>query len=89
MGTIWEAKYGPIEIDRETGEGEPGFLFRAQDALAPMALEAYAGLLEAASLNPFTPIDACERAASMATRARDEAARFRAWQAVNVARIPD
>ena len=89
MGKLYEAKYGPIEIDRETGEGEPGFLFRAQDALAPMALEAYAGLLEAAALNPYTPIDASKRADEMAARVREQAAAFRAWQAVNVARIPD
>lgn len=44
-----EGKYAGKNPLMELREGEPYFFIRGQDALAPAAIEAYAGLLEGAA----------------------------------------
>lgn len=90
MGIVHEAKYGPIEIPKETQENEPCFLIRGQDALAPLALESYARLLMA---HAAASADIAEigRFLAMARTVRTQAESMRDWQAAesHEVRLPD
>jgi hypothetical protein len=84
----------PDEINLRPGE--PFFLLRAQDALAPFALENYAALVRAAAsgVGFGNPLDVYEEAAVERLRRHSDevhaiAARMLAWQAENRVKLPD
>lgn len=89
-----EGKYANRNPLMELHEGEPYFFIRGKDALAPAAIEAYAGLLEAAAcallievekLPATAPTTALvERITSLqqgATDVRAFSAKIATWQA--------
>lgn len=93
MGTIHEPKYGPIEIPRSTQPGEPGFLLRGQDTLAPIMVDIYARLAFAAAEGAAAAGDPerVGRLHEIANRALAVAEAIREWQETepNVVRLPD
>lgn len=87
MGTLHDAKYGPIEIPRETQDGEPCFVLRGQDVLAPMAIDIYARLVHAAALGASG--DQAVALLMHGTTVLTAAETMRAWQEQHPARLPD
>jgi len=79
-------KYGDIDPRTKLHEDEPYFFLRAQDVMAPAAVDAYAGLLEVAGRTGAMPGGLRE-----AERVRAYAARMRGWQAMNSdkVKLPD
>ena len=83
-------KYSGTDPRTKLRSGEPYFFLRAQDVLAPAAVEAYAALLEAASAaTPISPtgVDLAKSARDV----RQFADRMRKWQSSNrsVVKLPD
>lgn len=72
--------YDPIQDPRENGIGkdEPVMVFRAKDALAPLALDSYAGLIRQRMNDP-----------ELADQVEKQAQRMRDWQDVNGKDHPD
>lgn len=65
-----DGKYGEVSTERkELHPGEPVFLLRAQDPLAPRAVDLYAEICEMRGCDP-AHVEAAQR----------HAARIRAWQ---------
>ncbi len=94
-------KYGDVS-EIELHIGEPAFVLRAQDALAPYALQAYAALLRAAAAGakPNMPEgatveqmrDGYSRRDALLDQAQDVEARaslMLRWQSENHVRLPD
>lgn len=92
-------KYHDLD-DVELHVGEPAFVLRAQDALAPYALQSYASLLRAAaageddSFEPTAPEpgEGSAKATALRTQANEvdrRAAQMLAWQAAHVVKLPD
>lgn len=81
-------KYEHIDPRSKLHEGEPYFFLRAQDVLAPAAVEAYAGMLEAAAKIGGTAGADLHR---QAEDVRLFADRMRKWQTANWAltKLPD
>lgn len=82
-------KYEGIEEIR-LRPGEPAFVLRAQDALAPYAVMAYAQLLRAAAAGAAA--DGATTAASLRAQAEAverRAAAMLAWQVENRSKLPD
>jgi len=82
-------KYEGIEEIR-LHPGEPVFVLRAQDALAPYAVTAYAQLLRAAAAGAHA--HAGETAAQLRAQAAEverRASAMIAWQAANRVKLPD
>jgi hypothetical protein len=67
---------------RHAGDDEPRFTIRAQDALAPLAVEAWAAFAELAG--KATGVD---HLAAQADEAREIARAMRDWQATNPERV--
>jgi hypothetical protein len=85
------SKYGQIVAERkEFHEDEPLFLLRAQDQLAPGAIEAYAGLVRAMALGK-TDARASGVLHELADQCDNVAAGMRVWQADNPdkVKLPD
>jgi hypothetical protein len=85
------SKYGRIVAEyKEFGEDEPVFLLRAQDLLAPNAVEAYANLVRASSVYKTDARDA-ETLRELADECENVAAGMRVWQSNNPdsVKLPD
>jgi hypothetical protein len=96
-------KYGKVETElKKIPEGEPVFLLRGQDVLAPVAIEMYANLLRAAAagfdrgeeedwgaLLPDGRVDGTNEnhLRDMAAQVSSFAAGMIAWQASNPDRV--
>lgn len=91
MGIIREAKYGEIEIDRDTQPDEPGFLLRGQDRLAPELIDIYARLVRAAAHGAEAAADSggAVRLHDLAAQAVTQANAMRLWQTSHPVRLPD
>jgi hypothetical protein len=71
--------------------GEPFFIFRAQDALAPYALTNYAALLRAAAAGTEAGAEGLMmtvRLREQAAQVEQHAAQMLAWQSENHVRLP-
>jgi hypothetical protein len=82
-------KYEGIEEIR-LRPGEPVFVLRAQDALAPYAVSAYAQLLRAAAAGAYAHDgETASRLRLQAREVEQRAAAMIAWQAANHVKLPD
>lgn len=82
---------GKYEELPELHVGEPWFIFRAQDALAPHALTNYAALLRAAAAGVEAGAEGrmlTVRLREQAVQVEQHAAQMVAWQSANHVRLP-
>lgn len=84
-----DGKYGDNDPRLKLHPEEPYFFLRAQDALAPAAVEAYAGLLEVAARANRAGQAAMLHESSQ--RVMEFAQRMRGWQATHadLVKLPD
>jgi hypothetical protein len=87
-------KYGRVTAElKNLPEDEPVFILRAKDALAPIAVELYASLLEAAHAGYIAGDNGMDGNAleRMSIDVRNAAAQMTVWQAEHIdqVRLPD
>lgn len=91
---VWTMSRYDDVLEAVTHPGEPVFVLRGQDVLAPLAVQAYAGALRAAAagalLGTLDAEDDLRRRLLESARECDEiAARMVAWQAGHGGKLPD